>query len=97
MSITSIDISALYITMFNRVPEGAGHKFWFNLAKKQGLNTSQVAQQMLNSAPAQEYFAGKNSNEDGAMLELPLKKSRVNNRLRKITQIAEEISDNKGY
>ena len=64
MSITSIDISALYITMFNRVPEGAGHKFWFNLAKKQGLNTSQVAQQMLNSAPAQEYFAGKNSNED---------------------------------
>ena len=48
MSITSIDISALYITMFNRVPEGAGHKFWFNLAKKQGLNTSQVAQQMLN-------------------------------------------------
>ena len=50
--------------MFNRVPEGAGHKFWFNLAKKQGLNTSQVAQQMLNSAPAQEYFAGKNSNED---------------------------------
>jgi len=64
MSITSIDISALYITMFNRVPEGAGHKFWFNLAKKQGLNTSQVAQQMLNSTPAQEYFAGKNSNED---------------------------------
>ncbi|WP_314978439.1 DUF4214 domain-containing protein [Campylobacter rectus] len=64
MSITGIDISALYITMFNRVPEGAGHKFWFNLAKKQGLNTSQVAQQMLNSAPAQEYFAGKNSNED---------------------------------
>ena len=54
MSITSIDISALYITMFNRVPEGAGHKFWFNLAKKQGLNTSQVAQQMLNSAPAQD-------------------------------------------
>lgn len=33
----------------------------------------------------------------GAMLEPPLKKSGVNNRLRKITQIAEEISDNKGY
>lgn len=64
MSVTSNNISALYITMFNRVPEGAGHKFWLDLANKQGLNVSQVAEQMLNSAPAKEYFAGKNADAD---------------------------------
>ena len=46
MSVASNNISALYITMFNRVPEGAGHKFWLDFANKQGLNVSQVAEQI---------------------------------------------------
>ena len=64
MAISSSDISALYITLFNRAPEGAGHEFWLKSAYKQSLNLSQVAAQMLDTDASKEYFAGKETNFD---------------------------------
>lgn len=64
MAIPSSNISALYITLFNRAPEGAGHEFWLKTADTQGLNLSQVAAQMLDTDASKEYFVGKETNFD---------------------------------
>ncbi|WP_170020663.1 DUF4214 domain-containing protein [Campylobacter sp. RM16190] len=64
MSITSSNVSSLYITMFNRAPEGAGHKFWLDTANANKLDITQLSQMMLDSKPAKEYFAGKEANAD---------------------------------
>ena len=64
MAISSTNISALYITLFNRAPEGAGHEFWLKAADNQGLNLSQIAAQMLDTDASKEYFAGKETNFD---------------------------------
>lgn len=62
MSITSNTVSALYATLFNRAPEGAGHVFWLNAANKQNLSVEQLAHQMLQTKASKDYFAGKESN-----------------------------------
>ncbi len=50
--------------MFNRAPEGAGHKFWLDTANANKLDITQLSQMMLDSKPAKEYFAGKEANAD---------------------------------
>jgi len=62
MSITSNTVSALYATLFNRAPEGAGRAFWLNAANKQNLSVEQLAHQMLQTKASKDYFAGKESN-----------------------------------
>jgi len=62
MSITSNTVSALYATLFNRAPEGAGHAFWLNAANKQNLSVEQLTHQMLQTKASKDYFAGKESN-----------------------------------
>ena len=64
MALTSKDINALYITLFNRIAEGDGQQYWLNVANKNNLEIKDVAAAMLATGPSKEYFSGKESNED---------------------------------
>jgi len=64
MALTSKDINALYITLFNRIAEGDGQQYWLNVANKNNLEIKDVAAAMLATEPSKEYFSGKESNED---------------------------------
>ena len=64
MALTSKDINALYITLFNRIAEGDGQQYWLNVANKSNLEIKDVAAAMLATGPSKEYFSGKESNED---------------------------------
>ena len=64
MALTSKDINALYITLFNRIAEGDGQQYWLNAANKNSLEIKDVAAAMLATEPSKEYFSGKESNED---------------------------------
>ena len=63
MSLTQSHISALYIALFGRASEGAGNKFWLNAANTQNLSMADIANAMLNTNAAKEYFGG-NLNTD---------------------------------
>ena len=58
MSLTQSHISALYIALFGRASEGAGNKFWLNAANTQNLSMADIANAMLNTNAAKEYFGG---------------------------------------
>ena len=58
MSLTQSHISALYIALFGRASEGAGNKFWLNAANTQNLSMADIANAMLNTGAAKEYFGG---------------------------------------
>lgn len=64
MALTSKDINALYITLFNRIAEGDGQQYWLNVANKNNLEIKDVAAAMLATGASKEYFSGKESNED---------------------------------
>lgn len=64
MALTSKDINALYITLFNRIAEGDGQQYWLNVANRNNLEIKDVAAAMLATEPSKEYFSGKESNED---------------------------------
>ena len=63
MNITQSQISALYVTLFGRAGEGSGNKYWQYVASSQNLTLADIANSMLNSAPAKEFF-GSNLNSD---------------------------------
>ena len=63
MNITQSQISALYVTLFGRAGEGSGNKYWQYVASSQNLTLADIANSMLNSAPAKEFF-GNNLNSD---------------------------------
>ena len=46
MALTSKDINALYITLFNRIAEGDGQQYWLNAANKNSLEIKDVAAAM---------------------------------------------------
>ena len=58
MSLTQSQISALYVALFGRASEGAGSKFWLNAANTQNLSMADIANAMLNTSAAKEYFGG---------------------------------------
>jgi len=58
MYLTQSQISALYIALFGRASEGAGSKFWLNAANTQNLSMADIANAMLNTSAAKEYFGG---------------------------------------
>lgn len=63
MALTKTDVSALYVAIFNRASEGEGNTFW------QTAGTSaEVANAMLETAPAKEYF-GAALDDDQAFVE----------------------------
>lgn len=63
MALTKTDVSALYVAIFNRASEGEGNTFW------QTAGTSaEVANAMLETAPAKEYF-GAALDDDQAFIE----------------------------
>ena len=51
MALTQTQVSQLYVTLFGRVSEGAGNKFWQN---SQDIATA--ATNMLATEAAKEYF-----------------------------------------
>ncbi|WP_314702814.1 DUF4214 domain-containing protein [Campylobacter rectus] len=63
MNITQSQISALYVTLFGRAGEGSGNKYWQYVASSQNITLADIANSMLNSAPAKEFF-GSNLNSD---------------------------------
>ena len=63
MNITQSQISALYVTLFGRAGEGSGNKYWQYVASSQNLTLADIANSMLNSAPAKEFF-GSTLNSD---------------------------------
>ena len=58
MPLTQSHISALYIALFGRASEGAGSKFWLNAANTQNLSMADVANAMLDTKAAKDYFGG---------------------------------------
>lgn len=58
MSISQSQISSLYISLFGRVSEGSGSKYWLNLANSKNLNVSDIANAMLKTDAAKEFFSG---------------------------------------
>ena len=63
MALTKTDVSALYVAIFNRASEGEGNTYW----QTQGT-TAEVANAMLDTAPAKEYF-GAALDDDQAFIE----------------------------
>ena len=63
MALTKTQVSELYVAIFNRASEGEGNSFW----QGQG-SAAEVAQQMLDTVDAQEYF-GTALDEDKAFIE----------------------------
>lgn len=65
MALTQSQISALYVTLFGRVSEGKGNKFWLEASTKNtNLKLEDIADEMLKSSAAKEFFAGSlDSNE----------------------------------
>ena len=64
MALTSKDINSLYITLFNRIPEGNGQQYWLNEANTQNLDLKTIALIMLQTDASKEFFKGKEKNED---------------------------------
>lgn len=59
MALTQSQISALYVTLFGRVSEGKGNKFWLEASTKNtNLKLEDIANEMLKSSAAKEFFAG---------------------------------------
>src|SRR5690554_4772405 len=63
MALTKTDVSALYVAIFNRASEGEGNTYW----QTQGT-TAEVANAMLETDPAKEYF-GAALDDDQAFIE----------------------------
>src|SRR5690554_523981 len=60
MALTKTDVSALYVAIFNRASEGEGNTYWQTVG-----TAAEVADAMLETAPAKEYFgAALDSDED---------------------------------
>ena len=56
MNITQTQISALYVGLFGRSSEGAGSKAWLGVANTQNLSISTIANTMLDTVAAKEFF-----------------------------------------
>ena len=56
MNITQTQISALYVGLFGRSSEGAGNKYWQDIAKSNNLNVADVANLMLASDASKDFF-----------------------------------------
>lgn len=60
MALSKSDVSALYVAIFNRASEGEGNTYWQTVG-----TAAEVADAMLETAPAKEYFgAALDSDED---------------------------------
>lgn len=59
MALTQSQISALYVTLFGRVGEGEGIRFWLEAsAKNAKLKLEDIANEMLKTSASKEFFAG---------------------------------------
>lgn len=52
MALTKTQVSELYVAIFGRASEGEGNKFWQTV----DASAAEIADEMLTTAPAQEYF-----------------------------------------
>jgi len=68
MNITQTQISALYVGLFGRSSEGAGSKAWLGAANTQNLSVSTIANTMLDTVAAKEFF-GDSVNENANFVE----------------------------
>lgn len=68
MNITHTQISALYVGLFGRSSEGAGSKAWLGAANTQNLSVSTIANTMLDTVAAKEFF-GDSVNENANFVE----------------------------
>ena len=68
MNITQTQISALYVGLFGRSSEGAGSKAWLGAANTQNLSVSTIANTMLETVAAKEFF-GDSVNENANFVE----------------------------
>ena len=68
MNITQTQISALYVGLFGRSSEGAGSKAWLGAANTQNLSISTIANTMLDTVAAKEFF-GDSVNENANFVE----------------------------
>lgn len=68
MNITQTQISALYVGLFGRSSEGAGSKAWLGAANTQNLSVSTIANTMLDTVAAKEFF-GDSVNENAKFVE----------------------------
>lgn len=55
--LSKTDISALYVALFNRAPEGDGLNAWLLKANTENLSLAQTASLMLQTDAAQKYYA----------------------------------------
>lgn len=62
--LTHKEINSLYLTLYNRAPEGAGQKYWLGEAKAKGYDLKDAANAMLETEASKEFFKGKNSSID---------------------------------
>lgn len=59
MALSKSDVSALYVAIFNRASEGEGNTYWQTVG-----TTAEVAEAMLETAPAKEYFGAALDNDE---------------------------------
>lgn len=59
MALTKSDVSALYVAIFNRASEGEGNTYWQTAG-----TAAEVADAMLDTAPAKEYFGSALNNDE---------------------------------
>ena len=61
MAVTQAQVAQLYVALFNRAPEGDGFRAWVNLGANK--TQSEIAQLMLESQAARDYYSGSIDND----------------------------------